>query len=87
MEMNRKLKLLLLSLLGFSAAACSGTKGVTKSESQRDTTAIEEPRIRVMYGVRSPKPLEDAERKNFVQQDADTQGADAQNADAQNAEK
>ena len=53
--MNRKLKLLILSLLGFSAA-CSGVKNSAKSrpDEQPDTVAVARPDIRLMYGVRRP---------------------------------
>ncbi len=63
--MNRKVKILLLSLLGFSSVACSGSKSASKSEPQRDGSVTEEPRIKVMYGVRSPKPLQDADVENL----------------------
>ena len=56
--MTRKLKLLILSLLGFSAA-CSGVRNSSKSlpEEQPDTIAVARPDIRLMYGVRRPVPV------------------------------
>ena len=56
--MTRKLKLLILSLLGFSAA-CSGVRNSSKSQpdEQPDTIAVARPDIRLMYGVRRPVPV------------------------------
>ena len=54
--MTRKLKLLILSLLGFSAA-CSGVKNSQKSrpDEQVDSmSTVVRPDIRLMYGVRRP---------------------------------
>lgn len=62
--MNRKLKIALAALLGFSAA-CSTVKNAPKGngsgseEMQRDSAAVRgrNPRIVVMYGVRRPEPV------------------------------
>ena len=57
--MTRKLKLLILSLLGFSAA-CSGVKNSQKSrpDEQVDSmSTVVRPDIRLMYGVRRPVPV------------------------------
>ena len=56
--MNRKFKLLILSLLGFSAA-CSGVKNNSKSQPQDndDKSTVVRPDIRLMYGVRRPVPV------------------------------
>ena len=57
--MTRKLKLLILSLLGFSAA-CSGVKNSTKSRAEEQPAAGQtemQPDIRLMYGVRRPVPV------------------------------
>ncbi len=56
--MNRKVKLALAALLGFSTA-CSSVKNTPvkgKEEAQMDTPA-ESPRIVVMYGVPTPEEL------------------------------
>ncbi|MCH5335280.1 MAG: hypothetical protein J1D86_05710 [Alistipes sp.] len=56
--MNRSFKLMILSLLGFSAA-CSGAKNSAKSEpAPAGDTVIVNPRIHVMYGVRRPVRIE-----------------------------
>ncbi len=55
--MNRKLKLALAALLGFSAACSSVKNASTKSEpaqTESDTVQLAHPRIVVMYGVRVP---------------------------------
>ena len=55
--MNTKWKIALLALLGFSTAACSSTKKVTKnsdSDKQNIVSEQEDPRIMLMYGVPSP---------------------------------
>ena len=66
--MNRKLKLAAAALLGFSAA-CSSVKNTPsqsagESPAPADTTRVEHPRVRVMYGVRVPgiwpAPLRDS---------------------------
>ena len=71
--MNSKIKIALLTLLGFSASACCGTKKTTKSEdkSEPDITIQEQndPRIQLMYGVPFPDgrvavPLDDEEREH-----------------------
>ena len=57
--MTRKLKLLILSLLGFSAA-CTGVKNSAKSQTgeQPDTmSTVVRPDIRLMYGTRRPVPV------------------------------
>ena len=56
--MTLKFKLLILSLLGFSAA-CSGVKNNAKSQAKDDagTVRTETPDIRLMYGVRRPVPV------------------------------
>ena len=59
MNMNRKFKLLILSLLGFSAA-CSGVKNSSKSQAREDADTLHtvvRPDIRLMYGVRRPMPV------------------------------
>ena len=56
--MNTKFKVALLTLLGFSAAACCGTKKAAKSEDKNETDIIineeSDPRIQLMYGVPFP---------------------------------
>lgn len=57
--MNKKLKLALAALLGFSAA-CSTVKnapakGEPAAAKDADTTVQEVPRMVVMYGVRMPR--------------------------------
>ncbi|WP_418983120.1 hypothetical protein [Alistipes sp.] len=57
--MNKKLKLALAALLGFSAA-CSTVKnapakGEPAAAGEADTTVMETPRMVVMYGVRIPR--------------------------------
>ena len=64
-----KWKIALLTLLGFSTAACCNTKKVSKTEeAQPDQveTESEDPRIMLMYGVPFPdgqiaRPVEDTE--------------------------
>lgn len=73
--MNIKWKVALLTLLGFSTAACCGTKKASKSEdkAQNKIEAEEEdPRIMLMYGVPFPdgevaRPIEEptTEAKEF----------------------
>lgn len=73
--MNIKWKVALLTLLGFSTAACCGTKKASKSEdkAQNKIEAEEEdPRIMLMYGVPFPdgevaRPIEESttEAKEF----------------------
>lgn len=66
--MNRKLKLALAALLGFSAA-CSSVKNAPAKggeEPQADTTIVRgygsgEHRVIVMYGVRRPRPQQPAQ--------------------------
>jgi hypothetical protein len=55
--MNVKWKVALLTLLGFSTAACCSTKKAAKSEEKTDdniTVEGEDPRIMLMYGVPFP---------------------------------
>lgn len=77
--MTRRFKLLILSLLGFTTA-CSGLKNGAKSEAgavDADTTAIETPRIHVMYGVRTPRSASEADvEKLDAGSDAETRSAD-----------
>lgn len=57
--MTRKFKLLILSLLGFSAA-CSGVKNSAKSQPEEEAdsmSTVVRPDIRLMYGVRRPVPV------------------------------
>lgn len=57
--MNKKLKLALAALLGFSAACSSVKNAPAKGEptgvKDADTTVQETPRMVVMYGVRIPR--------------------------------
>lgn len=78
--MTRRLKFLILSLLGFSTA-CSGLKNGARSETpavDADTTAVETPRIHVMYGVRTPRPASEAdvEKLGTAGQPAETPAGD-----------
>lgn len=91
--MNKRIKLALLTLLGFSTA-CSTVKQTSRGESasaeRADTTAFggsERPKVIVMYGVRPPveDPLREApvtERVKAPQQtpvsDTDTDGETTQ---------
>ena len=56
--MNTKFKIALLTLLGFSASACCGTKKVAKSEDKKEQDIIinedNDPRVQLMYGVPFP---------------------------------
>ena len=66
--MNFKWKVALLTLLGFSTAACCGTKKSSKSEDKnlnKIEAEEEDPKIMLMYGVPFPdgeiaRPVEDA---------------------------
>lgn len=66
--MNFKWKVALLTLLGFSTAACCGTKKTSKSEDKnlnKIEAEEEDPKIMLMYGVPFPegeiaRPIEDA---------------------------
>lgn len=68
--MNIKWKIALLSVLGFSAAACCNTKKCSKSEDSNTTnleTETDDPRIMLMYGVPFPdgtvaRPVEEGEQ-------------------------
>ncbi len=67
--MNMKWKLALLTLLGFSTAACCNTKKLGKTEDAKSEpveTETEDPRIMLMYGVPFPdgqvaRPVEDTQ--------------------------
>ena len=56
--MNTKFKIALLTLLGFSASACCGTKKAAKSEDKKEADIIinedNDPRVHLMYGVPFP---------------------------------
>ena len=56
--MNTKFKVALLTLLGFSASACCGTKKAAKSEEKKEADIIinedNDPRVHLMYGVPFP---------------------------------
>ncbi len=56
--MNTKFKIALLTLLGFSASACCGTKKAAKSENKEEANVLineeNDPRIHLMYGVPFP---------------------------------
>ena len=68
-SMNTKWKIALLTILGFSTAACCGTKKATKSEDKAPNNIEaeeEDPRIMLMYGVPFPdgevaRPVEEPE--------------------------
>ena len=65
--MNIKWKVALLTLLGFSTAACCGTKKASKTDDANSTKLedqMDDPRIQLMYGVPFPdgevvRPIED----------------------------
>ena len=67
--MNIKCKVALLTLLGFSTAACCGTKKASKSEDKnlnKIEAEEEDPKIMLMYGVPFPdgevaRPIEEAQ--------------------------
>ena len=78
--MNAKWKIALLTLLGFSTAACCSTKKATKNNDKGEQDIIieqDDPRIMLMYGVPAPdgaiarpidengKPIQDTEAKEF----------------------
>ncbi len=73
--MNMKWKIALLTLLGFSTAACCSTKKASKSEDKKNqdiVTEQEDPRIMLMYGVPTPdgavaRPID--ENGNPIQDD------------------
>lgn len=56
--MNSKFKIALLTLLGFSASACCGTKRVAKGEDKSEPNIMiqeeNDPRVHLMYGVPFP---------------------------------
>lgn len=66
--MNAKLKIALLTMLGFSTAACCGTKKASKNQDAEPQTIERDSvdtRIMLMYGVPFPdgeiaRPVEDA---------------------------
>lgn len=60
--MGRKVKWVLLAMLGF-ATACSTVKNNPKQGSDEDTNGVEvsEPQIQLMYGVRNPVPIDEAD--------------------------
>lgn len=80
--MNRKLKLALAALLGFSAA-CSTvknapSKGSGDPEAMTDTTRIDHP-FMVMYGVRIPDaPIISKPLNPVLQQDSTVQVPESQ---------
>lgn len=69
--MNIKWKIALLTLLGFSTAACCGTKKTSKGDdnnAKKIEDAVDDPRIQLMYGVPFPdgevvRPVEDPATK------------------------
>ncbi|MBR5821272.1 MAG: hypothetical protein IKY51_00290 [Alistipes sp.] len=76
--MNTKVKIALLTLLGFSASACCGTKKAAKGEDKKEQDIIitedNDPRIKLMYGVPFPdgtvvRPI-DEESKEVVREDS-----------------
>lgn len=76
--MNTKFKIALLTLLGFSASACCGTKKAAKGEDKKEQDIIitedNDPRIKLMYGVPFPdgtvvRPI-DEESKEIVREDS-----------------
>lgn len=76
--MNTKVKIALLTLLGFSASACCGTKKAAKGEDKKEQDIIitedNDPRIKLMYGVPFPdgtvvRPI-DEESKEIVKEDS-----------------
>ena len=78
MIMNTKVKIALLTLLGFSASACCGTKKAAKGEDKKEQDIIitedNDPRIKLMYGVPFPdgtvvRPI-DEESKEVVREDS-----------------
>lgn len=73
--MNKKLKLMLTALLGFSAACSTVRNAPAKGEpapaQDADSTVQELPRMVVMYGVRAPgvKPWTANEEQSEPQRD------------------
>ena len=56
--MGRKLKFAVIALLGFSTACSSAKKSQKSTEPEIEAQPAEVvPRIKVMYGVRSPYPV------------------------------
>lgn len=75
--MSKKVKWALLAILGF-ATACSSVKNSSKGAEQnndKDSTQVEHNlrRIIVMYGVRPPVSLEEAERAATAEKEKQTQ--------------
>jgi hypothetical protein len=82
--MNTKFKVALLTLLGFSASACCGTKKVAKSEDKKEQDVIineeSDPRIHLMYGVPFPdgsivRPVEEDGKALSPRNGAKSEGA------------
>ena len=76
--MNTKFKIALLTLLGFSASACCGTKKAAKGEDKKEQDIIiseeSDPRIKLMYGVPFPdgsvvRPV-DEDRREIVKEES-----------------
>lgn len=62
--MSKKIKWALLAMLGF-ATACSTVRNTARGENpdqERADTVEQTPQIRLMYGVRPPVSVEEAER-------------------------
>ena len=84
--MKAKLKIALLTLLGFSTAACCTTKKTNGKESDSEGKQIErdsvDTRIMLMYGVPFPNgsttaPLSDEEAQNRMQEIRTEENAEA----------
>ena len=84
--MNMKWKVALLTLLGFSTAACCNTKKLGKSEDAKSDpveTETEDPRIMLMYGVPFPDgavvhPISEEEAQKVIEQLKAEEAAKAQ---------
>lgn len=66
--MTNKIKWALLAMLGF-ATACSTVRNTARGEqpeSERTDTVETTPQIRLMYGVRPPVSVEEAERQDSL---------------------
>lgn len=88
--MDKKVKLALLAMLGFSTACSSAKKSAQSPEQPEIDPApevIEQPRIMVMYGVRPPYPvaIKDGEEIRSINEEEKTQNG-AENAGAENAD-
>ncbi len=55
--MSKKMKLALLALLGFSTACSTVKNGTKDTDAGRQTIEELDAQIRVLYGVRPPKPV------------------------------